>query len=321
MADHHHFEELQDGETTTQHLIAGAFAGTAEHCAMFPIDTIKTNMQAVSNSPQGYGIWKTTQNIISKHGVIGLFRGVSAVASGAAPAHAMHFATYEFCKKRFGGSNLVEGHHPVATGAAGVCATVVSDAILTPLDAVKQRMQLGSYKSMISCIKDAVSAQGGVRGLYAGYTTTLFMNVPYNACFFASYESFRRLFKRGSERELDIFAHFIAGALAGSFAAALTNPFDVVKTRLQTQFNSNTNQPSHTNCHHHHHHHQHNNNQLDVKYKGMIHSLTTIWKEEGINGYLRGIKPRVILHSTSAAICWVTYEWMKHLLFGIGTNR
>lgn len=34
-------DELREGESVLQHLIAGAFAGTAEHCAMFPIDTIK----------------------------------------------------------------------------------------------------------------------------------------------------------------------------------------------------------------------------------------------------------------------------------------
>jgi hypothetical protein len=38
MADH---EELQEGESVTVHLLAGAAAGTAEHCAMFPVDTIK----------------------------------------------------------------------------------------------------------------------------------------------------------------------------------------------------------------------------------------------------------------------------------------
>jgi hypothetical protein len=35
------FEELKPGESVLQHLIAGATAGTAEHCGMYPIDTIK----------------------------------------------------------------------------------------------------------------------------------------------------------------------------------------------------------------------------------------------------------------------------------------
>jgi solute carrier family 25 iron transporter 28/37 len=263
---------------------------------MFPIDTIKTNMQAfrpnLSGSP-ALSVYKTTTSIVEQHGVVGLFRGVSAMATGAAPAHAMHFATYEFCKKRFGGNK--EGHHPFSTAAAGICATIISDAILTPMDAVKQRMQLGArkYNGMIDCVKTIVGKEG-VTALYAGYTTTLIMNIPYVAIYFASYESLRKFLKRGSEHEFDPLAHCLAGGGAGMLAATLTNPFDVAKTRLQTQ------------------------GDVGRQYKGMVNTMLTIWKEEGKSGYTRGLKPRIALHSMSAAICWVTYEWMKFALARMG---
>ena len=35
-----------------QHMLAGAVAGTLEHTLMFPIDTIKTRMQALSHPGQ-----------------------------------------------------------------------------------------------------------------------------------------------------------------------------------------------------------------------------------------------------------------------------
>jgi len=286
--------ELSQGESILQHMIAGAAAGVAEHCAMFPIDTIKTNMQAIGpNSNSHFGVIKTTTTIVNRHGVIGLFRGVSAMAVGAAPSHAMHFATYEFCKRKFGGNK--EGHHPLSTGAAGICATMVSDAVMTPMDAIKQRMQLGAreYHSLAHCTKSIIRNEG-FSALYASYTTTLIMNVPYVAIYFASYESLRRVLKRGSENEFDPMAHCLAGGGAGMLAGALTNPFDVAKTRLQTQ------------------------GDIGIKYKGMLNTMRTIWKEEGKNGYLRGLRPRIILHSTSAAISWLTYEWMKYLLAGIG---
>lgn len=37
------FEELKPGESVIVHLIAGAAAGTIEHCGMFPVDTIKVS--------------------------------------------------------------------------------------------------------------------------------------------------------------------------------------------------------------------------------------------------------------------------------------
>jgi len=222
-----------------------------------------------------------------------LFRGISAMATGAAPAHAMHFATYEFCKRQFGGNK--EGHHPLSSGTAGICATIVSDAIMTPMDALKQRMQLGvkEYKGLADCFKIIVRNEG-IGALYASYTTTLIMNVPYVAIYFASYESFRRFLKRGSEKEFDPLAHCLAGGGAGMFAGAITNPFDVAKTRLQTQ------------------------GDIGLKYKGMMNTMITIWMEEGINGYLRGLRPRMVLHSMSAAISWLTYEWMKFFLSKYG---
>eukprot|EP01118_Nematostelium_gracile_P012496 TRINITY_DN4569_c0_g1_i1.p1 TRINITY_DN4569_c0_g1~~TRINITY_DN4569_c0_g1_i1.p1 ORF type:complete len:267 (-),score=58.15 TRINITY_DN4569_c0_g1_i1:133-933(-) len=266
---------------------------------MFPIDTIKTYMQAVRPGSGGasvhLGMGETISFIMSKNGIKGLFRGISAMATGAAPAHAMQFATYEFCKKSFGGKR--DGPHPMASGAAGVCATVVNDAIMTPMDAVKQRLQLGvkEYKGLRDCVQTVVRKEG-ITALYAGYTTTLTMNIPFMSIYFASYESLRHILKRGSEKDFDPIAHCLAGGGSGMVAAALTNPLDVCKTRLQTQ------------------------GDIGVKYKGMLDTLQTIWREEGRAGYLRGLPPRMALHSTSAAICWLTYEWIKYLLQGVGIS-
>lgn len=51
---------------------------------------------------------------------------------GAGPAHALHFATYEYCKEYFGATS--DGHHPLASAAAGACATLAHDAMMNPFD-------------------------------------------------------------------------------------------------------------------------------------------------------------------------------------------
>lgn len=285
------FEGLQEGETVLQHLIAGAVAGTAEHCVMFPVDTIKTMMQGAVGT--NLGVIATTKIALQQHGFSGMWRGVSAILAGAAPAHSMHFATYEFCKEKFGGNK--EGHHPLETAFSGVCATMVSEAIFTPMDAIKQRLQLRvkNYNGLAHCIQTVLRTEG-VRAFYAGYTTTLLMSMPYHGIYFAGYESLRKILKRGSETEFDIMAHFLSGAGAGSLAAVLTNPFDVAKTRLQTQ------------------------GDMGRHYSGLVKTLVQMKREEGYQVFLKGMKPRVILHSTSAAICWVTYEYAKLLLHRVG---
>lgn len=37
---------------SVQHMIAGAVAGMGEHLAMFPVDTVKTRMQALAHPGQ-----------------------------------------------------------------------------------------------------------------------------------------------------------------------------------------------------------------------------------------------------------------------------
>lgn len=40
-------EELPQGAPYLAHMVAGALAGISEHCAMYPVDTVKTRMQVI----------------------------------------------------------------------------------------------------------------------------------------------------------------------------------------------------------------------------------------------------------------------------------
>eukprot|EP00163_Fabomonas_tropica_P033570 TRINITY_DN8907_c0_g1_i2.p1 TRINITY_DN8907_c0_g1~~TRINITY_DN8907_c0_g1_i2.p1 ORF type:complete len:232 (-),score=37.38 TRINITY_DN8907_c0_g1_i2:107-802(-) len=213
------------------------------------------------------------------------------MAAGAAPSHAAYFAVYEIVKDQLGGNE--PGTHVMATAAGGALGTMVSDAILTPWDAVKQRLQMqkSPYRGVIDCIR-TVWATEGLGALYAGYRTTLFMNVPFFAVQFGTYEMFKKALRTDFEHEdeslFSLFAtHLGAGGGAGAMAAAATNPLDVCKTRLQTQGVSGK------------------------RYSGMMDALRTIQAEEGSRALLRGLRPRMLVHIPSAALCWTVYEVAK----------
>lgn len=59
------------------------------------------------------------------------------------PSHAIYFACYEKCKTLFGFEHAAGTDNILATGAAGACATIAADAIMTPFDVIKQRLQIG----------------------------------------------------------------------------------------------------------------------------------------------------------------------------------
>ena len=268
------------------HMVAGALAGTTEHTAMFPLDTIKTRMQTASRvipnpavaaatkaSPGGGGLGRPSlgttllappryvsssmrsaaSSLLRAEGVAGLYRGVAAVAAGAGPAHAVYFATYEKVKASAMArrKRVSEGDAPptvlddvspeVLYAFAGACATIVGDAVQTPVDTIKQRLQMSDspYKGVWDCARRTVREQGP-GALYRSCPTTLAMNVPFTAIHFSAYESSKRflgerLRLEGGEMEEESFlTQFTAGGFAGGLAAACTTPLDVVKTRMQT---------------------------------------------------------------------------------------
>ncbi|KAF9418551.1 Fe(2+) transporter, partial [Podila epigama] len=113
-AEDYEYEALPDGASMSACLLAGAFAGIAEHAVMYPIDSIKTRMQILQPTPQAVytGVINAVSKISTTEGARTLWRGVNSVILGAGPAHALYFGTYEYAKEAFGGNE--SGHHLVA---------------------------------------------------------------------------------------------------------------------------------------------------------------------------------------------------------------
>ncbi|XP_019053253.1 PREDICTED: mitoferrin-like isoform X2 [Nelumbo nucifera] len=231
-----------DGLEFWQFMIAGSIAGCVEHMAMFPVDTLKTRMQALGSchSHQSFGLRQALRSVLQHEGTIGLYRGIGAMALGAAPAHAVYFSVYEFFKEYLSSGNP---NNSAAHAVSGVFATVASDAVFTPMDMVKQRLQLRSspYRGVMDCVR-RVLREEGFEAFYASYRTTVLMNAPYTAVHFATYEAAKRgLMEISPESASDerLVVHATAGAAAGALAAAVTTPLDVVKTQLQCQMATN----------------------------------------------------------------------------------
>ncbi|XP_042509867.1 mitoferrin-like [Macadamia integrifolia] len=281
-----------DGLEFWQYMIAGSIAGCVEHMAMFPVDTLKTRMQAMGACPaKTVGLREALTSILKHEGPLGLYRGIGAMGLGAGPAHAVYFSVYEVCKELFSRGNP---NNSFAHAVSGVFATVSSDAVLTPMDVVKQRLQLrdSPYKGVLDCIK-RIMREEGFGAFYASYRTTVVMNAPFTAVHFATYEAAKRgLSEISPENASDesLVVHATAGAAAGALAAGVTTPLDVVKTQLQCQGVCGCDRYSNSSI-------------------GSV--IQTIVRKEGYAGLMRGWKPRMLFHAPAAAICWSTYEAAK----------
>ncbi|KAJ8898982.1 hypothetical protein K2173_008484 [Erythroxylum novogranatense] len=307
---HHEIPEISvspppthDGLHFWQYMVAGSVAGLIEHTAMFPVDTLKTRMQVVggSCSNQHVGVGRALGSILKLEGPAGLYRGISAMGLGAGPAHAVYFSVYELCKRLFSGGSM---NDTVVHAVSGVCATVASDAVFTPMDVVKQRLQLKSspYKGVLDCVR-RILMKDGVGAFYASYRTTVVMNAPFTAVQFATYEAAKKaLMEVSPESASDerFVVHATAGAVAGGLAAAVTTPLDVVKTQLQCQGVCGCDRFSSSSV-------------------GYV--LKTVVKKDGYGALIRGWTPRVLFHAPAAAICWSTYEASKTFFHQLKSNE
>ncbi|KAI8014440.1 hypothetical protein LOK49_LG05G02642 [Camellia lanceoleosa] len=70
-------------------------------------------------------------------------------------------------------------------------------------------------------------------GLYAGYSATLFRNLPAGVLSFSSFDYLQNaVLSRTMKAHLEPFQSACCGTLAGAICASLSTPLDVVKTRL-----------------------------------------------------------------------------------------
>lgn len=82
----------------TNLLASGALAGVLFNFSMFPVDTIKSNMQTTQTKES---ILATGQRLVRQGGVRSLYHGLGITLVRAVPANALLFYVYEFLKKSF----------------------------------------------------------------------------------------------------------------------------------------------------------------------------------------------------------------------------
>ncbi|ESP00444.1 hypothetical protein LOTGIDRAFT_140739 [Lottia gigantea] len=293
MEDADLYESLPVTSTMSTHMVAGAAAGVLEHSIMYPVDCVKTRMQSLVPNPKAdyRSLSDALSKIVRQEGIKNTVRGINSVVSGAGPAHAMYFACYEKIKENLINVNKTNSH--IAHGTAGCVATVFHDLIMNPADVVKQRMQMfGSpYKTCIDCGRTILKEEG-IGAFYRSFTTQLTMNIPFQCVQFMTYEIMQDILNK--DRSYDPLTHIISGGIAGAMAATATMPLDVCKTLLNTQEHCARTRVSYIN--------------------GMSAAFRTVYEFQGISGYFRGLRARVVYQIPSTGISWLVYEFFKFYL-------
>jgi solute carrier family 25 S-adenosylmethionine transporter 26 len=268
--------------------VCGGLSGMVTDLVFFPIDTVKTRLQARRASPGA-----PPPPPVSLRAV---YRGLLSAMVGSSPAAATFWMTYETSKSVFRPFAQGYGADSAGVAAAAALAEVAAVAVRNPFELVKQQMQAGAAGSTVETVR-AILSTSGVGGLYAGVGATVLRDIPFNVIQFGLYEGLKSALvaERGG-RELVLWENGGLGMFAGGVAAAATTPLDVVKTRLMTQGLGGGHAPAYTSV-------------VDV--------FTRVVREEGAGALLAGLRPRVIWISFGGAVFIGSFEELKRRVGGM----
>ena len=204
-------------EETIASFACGMLFGASSVVFGHPLDTVKTRLQADARFSR-IGTFSAIQTIARESGTRGFYVGMLPPLLGSMFFRSIQFASYGATVTYF-----KDERHPLRKiTIAGVEARVLiggavaglSRAIIeSPLDLMKTRKQTGSNVRLTDI---------PLRDLYRGFAATATRNMILLGTFFAIVDRLA---------ELDTF---IRGGVATTVAWTLVWPFDVAKSRLQS---------------------------------------------------------------------------------------
>lgn len=296
------------------HFFAGLGTGCLSATLLQPADLLKTRVQQSGSA----SLLTTFRQILAgPNSLRQLWRGTlpSVIRTGVGTA--LYFSSLNALRQHVARSNLLTSTWVVQASAdnaqysssslprlsnmanltTGAVARASAGFIMMPITVIKVRYESSfySYKSIWGA-GDAILKKEGIRGFFSGFGATAIRDAPYAGLYVLFYEQSKRRLSRIREvtplaeisnlessmkRSTSLSINFLSGVLAAGFATAITNPFDVVKTRLQL---------------------------MPGKYSNMIMAGRRMIREDGFRSLFDGLGLRMGRKALSSALAWTLYE-------------
>ncbi|KAG7209769.1 hypothetical protein KM043_011391 [Ampulex compressa] len=268
--------------------LAGSVSGTFSTILFQPLDLVKTRLQSRVNlhvdcRSSSNGMLGMVTHIIQKENVFGLWKGMTPSITRVVPGVGLYFSSLHWLK---GILNFEEPLTPIQAMSLGITARSMSGALLIPITVVKTRFESGVYK--YNSIREAlrlIYKQEGVRGLSSGLLPTLLRDAPFSGLYLMFYTQLKNVGTMSDLSPTQSLApvNFGCGILAGVLASFVTQPADVIKTKMQLYPN---------------------------EFQGICNASLVLYKRYGILGYFKGIVPRMLRRTLMTTMAWTVYEEM-----------
>ncbi|KAI8829396.1 mitochondrial tricarboxylate transporter [Chytriomyces cf. hyalinus JEL632] len=294
-------QPTQQKPTAFQSIAAGMIAGGIEATVTYPTEFVKTQLQLqgkATPAQQASSTMHATKHFtgpldvirvtLKQHGVLGLYRGLSALVIGTASKAGVRFLVFDQMKALLADKDgKVSGPRMMIAGlGAGVMEAVIA---VTPTETIKtkliqdQNLLKPRFKGLIHGTRIIIAEQG-ISGIYQGVTTVIARQGANSAVRLAAYGMMReKLTVRYEGKSVPAYATFGIGAIAGIITVYTTMPLDVLKTKMQAT-------------------------DARQRYKNSADCAVQTFKDEGVFAFWKGATPRLGRLIFSGGIVFTCYE-------------
>jgi solute carrier family 25 (mitochondrial carnitine/acylcarnitine transporter), member 20/29 len=246
-------------------------------------DIIKVRLQTTNQYKSALDCGR---QILTHEGPLAFYKGTLTPLIGIGACVSVQFGAFNYARRLFEESNLLaDPSKPSTLGysqfyAAGAFAGVTNSVLSTPIEHVRIRLQTQPhgkdrlYNGPIDCMKKLSAHEGVLRGLYRGQAVTVLREATAYGTWFLTYEYLMNAdMKRNEVERKHISTPKVAfyGGLAGEALWIASYPFDVVKSKMQSDgFGSGQ------------------------KFRTMRDCFRRTWAKEGAMGFWKGIGPTLV---------------------------
>ena len=279
---------------------SGALGAACADVSLFPLDTVRARVMVMAGT-QRPGLLREGLSLVKLEGFAALYKGLGVHLLASIPANGIFYTTYEATRAAL--VPLIQAP-ALCSALGGVAGCLASLAIYSPMEVVKQRAMVTQGASSVSALRALLKSEGPL-GLYRGIGAGALTWAPYFGFYFWVYEALLSNLCGIAAGENPSFGVALGcGLAAGCSASALTNPFDVVKTRLMvgsTGIGARAAGGS-----------------------GGANSARTVVRQilatEGPSGFGRGMVPRMLLLAPVSSLTIAFYSLIHGLLDGVASQ-
>eukprot|EP01083_Nonionella_stella_P073313 198145_1 len=261
--------------------------GGIEATCMWPMEFIKTQLQLhARDAALPYrGSISGLSYYVHTTGFFSLYRGLAPTLIGSIPKAGIRFGLNARIKDnlRDGDGKLTVGKNFVAGLGAGVAEALI---VVAPAETVKTKC-IELNMPFVNGFRHIFSTEG-IGGIYQGAAATAMRSGSNQGLKFMWYNEFKRIVTNDGEKKLTPLMSVAGGMSAGCFSVLGSNPFDVVKTRMQG---------THAN-----------------DYANTLDCFKQILTKEGLRGFYSGVVPRLGRVGPGQGIIFMSFETITQSL-------